>query len=381
MLNTVNKATCRTFLCALAFASLASAQVVEKGRTFADLTATHPCSSAYLDRISRVTDCDAADDIGNGEGAFQCWATCDGSAPWAAVSIGGGAGGGAATAVQGDATLPATCTEKDLYQDTDSGGTEFYICTATNTWTKAGTIGGTLGATDDLAVCTDGTGGSTIGSCTVLNIDNLRLDGNTISSTDANGNINLTPNGTGQVVVPNGLQASPSVVFAGSLGTGIYASAAGALDFATESLSRAYVNSSGLVMRADYGITGTTTSVLTGFNRLVQLRTNGSGSPLDMSSGTYGYTVQTNEGATAEVYVTLPPALSGTSISFVVQDADGIRITAAAGDTIRPIAGTAASATGGFIRCATQGAFITLIAINVTEWVAIGSAGTWTIDI
>ena len=73
-----------------------TAQVVEKGRTFADLTATHPCSSAYLDRIARVTDCDAADDIGNGEGAFQCWATCDGSAPWTNLSIGGGGAGGGA---------------------------------------------------------------------------------------------------------------------------------------------------------------------------------------------------------------------------------------------------------------------------------------------
>lgn len=74
------------------FAVDATAQVVEKGRTFADLTATHPCSSAYLDRIARVTDCDAADDIGDGGGAFQCWATCDGSAPWEAVAIGGGGG-------------------------------------------------------------------------------------------------------------------------------------------------------------------------------------------------------------------------------------------------------------------------------------------------
>lgn len=32
-----------------------------------------------------------------------------------------------------------------------------------------------------------------------LNADNLRLDGNVISSTDTNGNITLTPNGTGQV--------------------------------------------------------------------------------------------------------------------------------------------------------------------------------------
>jgi hypothetical protein len=36
---------------------------------------------------------------------------------------------------------------------------------------------------------------------TILNIDNIQIDGNTISSTNSNGNINLTPNGTGSVVV------------------------------------------------------------------------------------------------------------------------------------------------------------------------------------
>lgn len=34
-----------------------------------------------------------------------------------------------------------------------------------------------------------------------LNVDNLRLDGNTISSTNTNGDITLTPNGTGKVVI------------------------------------------------------------------------------------------------------------------------------------------------------------------------------------
>jgi hypothetical protein len=53
------------------------------------------------------------------------------------------------------------------------------------------------------------------------NVDNLRLDGNVISSTDTNGNITLTPNGTGYVVISgtNGLvipsgtnaQQAPSV--------------------------------------------------------------------------------------------------------------------------------------------------------------------------
>jgi hypothetical protein len=36
---------------------------------------------------------------------------------------------------------------------------------------------------------------------TIINIDNIQIDGNTISSTDTNGNINLSPNGTGSVVI------------------------------------------------------------------------------------------------------------------------------------------------------------------------------------
>jgi len=36
---------------------------------------------------------------------------------------------------------------------------------------------------------------------TVLNVDNLKLDGNTLSATNSNGNITLAPNGTGRVQV------------------------------------------------------------------------------------------------------------------------------------------------------------------------------------
>ena len=35
----------------------------------------------------------------------------------------------------------------------------------------------------------------------ILNVDNLRLDGNTLSSTDTNGNINFAPNGVGETIV------------------------------------------------------------------------------------------------------------------------------------------------------------------------------------
>ena len=46
-------------------------------------------------------------------------------------------------------------------------------------------------------------GGTFSGNVTVnarLDVDNIRIDGNTISSTDTNGDINLIPNGTGEVV-------------------------------------------------------------------------------------------------------------------------------------------------------------------------------------
>lgn len=42
-------------------------------------------------------------------------------------------------------TLPGTCTEGQLHQDTNSGGCELYVCTATNTWKK-------FVCADDLAV-------------------------------------------------------------------------------------------------------------------------------------------------------------------------------------------------------------------------------------
>jgi len=54
------------------------------------------------------------------------------------------------------------------------------------------------------------TGGAITG--TQLNVDNLRLDGNTVSSTDTNGNIILLPNGTGFVDVQKSIRTLDQVV-------------------------------------------------------------------------------------------------------------------------------------------------------------------------
>lgn len=56
---------------------------------------------------------------------------------------------------------------------------------------------GTGGAIEDSIVFIDDTGVMT--GVSQLNVDNLRLDGNILSSTDLNGNIQINPNGTGQV--------------------------------------------------------------------------------------------------------------------------------------------------------------------------------------
>lgn len=54
-----------------------------------------------------------------------------------------------------------------------------------------------------------------------LNVDNLRLDGNTLSSTDTNGNLTLAPNGTGSVLVPDGSTSLVGLAFNGATGVGI----------------------------------------------------------------------------------------------------------------------------------------------------------------
>lgn len=96
-----------------------------------------------------------------------------------------------------------------------------------------------------------------------------------------------------------------------------------------------------------------------------------------LTGGEVGKTL-TNEGAAAQVVATLPPARAGLSYSFVVQDADGLRVQAGSGDTVRIAASVSAAA--GYAECATIGNAVTFVAINGTEWVATSVVGTWTVN-
>lgn len=187
--------------------------------------------------------------------------------------------------------------------------------------------------------------------------------------------------GNGSISVASGSAGSPSIRFTDDSDTGLCQTGSGRIQATVNgTVALTIYDSSTGVYPAGPVVGSGASATLYGFVKNVEANTAGSGSPNVLTSDETGK-VFTNEGVTAENYHTLPTAVAGYEFTFVVQDTDGIRITAAAGDTIRPIAGTAASATGGFIRCATAGAFIRLQAINATEWIATGSAGVWTIDV
>jgi hypothetical protein len=114
------------------------------------------------------------------------------------------------------------------------------------------------------------------------------------------------------------------------------------------------------------------------FKRDVEADTSGTGTPNALVASTETLKILTNEGTTALNAHALPTAAAGLQFTFYVQDADGIRVIAATGDTIR-IAGSV-SATAGRIDSTTVGDSVTIVAMNATEWVAIALVGTgWTV--
>lgn len=114
-----------------------------------------------------------------------------------------------------------------------------------------------------------------------------------------------------------------------------------------------------------------------GSSLTVEANTAGSGAPNVLLADESGKFL-TNEGATAEQYNTLPTAAANLEFTAYCQDADGIRVTANTGDTIR--IGGLVSAAAGYIRTTEIGACVKLVAINATEWVAqTVPVGTWEI--
>jgi hypothetical protein len=93
----------------------------------------------------------------------------------------------------------------------------------------------------------------------------------------------------------------------------------------------------------------------------------------DSTDGIYYNTTS----STGLLTVNLPSAAAGLIYDGCCFDTDGIRIVAAAGDDIR--VGTSISATAGRIDSSTVGAYISLVAIDATTWVARTIVGPWTV--
>ncbi len=92
---------------------------------------------------------------------------------------------------------------------------------------------------------------------------------------------------------------------------------------------------------------------------------------------TNSWGVFTNEGAGATVNFTLPTASAGMEFEFFVMAAQTLRVTAAAGDTIRIAASESAAA--GNIANNVVGSYVKITALNATNWVAAAVVGTWTV--
>jgi hypothetical protein len=109
---------------------------------------------------------------------------------------------------------------------------DYVILNASKIWEKADAtdnpdlVSGPASATDNAVARFDLTTGkiiqnsgviiddsNVVSGATQLNVDNLRLDGNVISSTDTNGNVDLTPNGTGSVNVNKDARFFQDVAF------------------------------------------------------------------------------------------------------------------------------------------------------------------------
>ena len=104
---------------------------------------------------------------------------------------------------------PVTFNKQTRNKDTStfSGQVRITNTTTSDLPTKGAlTVKGGVGINENLNVNGTSTFTGNVDINSYLDVDNLRLDGNVLSSTNTNGNITLTPNGTGDVVISSDLR-------------------------------------------------------------------------------------------------------------------------------------------------------------------------------
>ena len=245
-------------------------------------------------------------------------------------------------------TITATARfNTDLVPSTDNARD---LGSAANSW-KDLFIDGT--ATMALVAISGGTiNGVSIGAttaATLINVDNLRLDGNTLSSTDTNGNVVIAPNGTGDVQ----LDADTVRVGDAAAAATLTSNGAGALTVTTGgaadlTLSTNSGTTSGTVVIAN-GANGNITLTPDGTGDVIlsadrvqmgdsntdtTLTTNGTGSlNLTTNNGTNSGTIQLAQGVNGNI--TLTPNGTGfvTVSKLSVTDTSTLVKTLTLGDT------------------------------------------------
>ena len=177
---------------------------------------------------------------------------------------------------------------------------------------------------------------------TIFNVDNLRLDGNTLSSTDTNGNIVLAPNGTGDVQVD-----------ADTLRVG-------------DSNANATLTTNGtgdLILNTNAGSNSGSITIQDAANGNIVLAPNGSGrvevSGTSSNAGGINFYEDTDNG-TNKALLTAPAALGG-DITVTLPD-----ITSTLGFRNIPPVGTKTTS-------------YTLAVTDVGEYVQVGTGGSITI--
>jgi hypothetical protein len=122
--------------------------------------------------------------------------------------------------ITGDADPTSSAVDApqgSIYLETDTGFIYNKLDDGSSTnWSRIGNMLGPISSTDNALARWDGTTGRILNDSNVIlsdldeitgiasiTVDNINIDGNTISSTNANGDIVLDPNGTGGVQLPD----------------------------------------------------------------------------------------------------------------------------------------------------------------------------------
>jgi len=109
----------------------------------------------------------------------------------------------AVSAVFSQGTTPTSPTAGDIWRDTSASVWKFY---SGSTWvvlpfstTVSNSVDINAGTIDGVTINSGSIGVSS--AVTDLRVDNLKVDGNAITSTDTDGDLTLTPNGTGDLIL------------------------------------------------------------------------------------------------------------------------------------------------------------------------------------